>query len=162
MLQHCKSVILRSGLWAEFESHWNSILKSTTDAEYEERVEDFKRRFSQTYPSLTDYVLTFWLEKYKEKIVKRCVNEHTHFSNFTTSRVEGIHAVLKRRMPNSRGNLFTSSRAIIDTLFSQITELEKKRGSQQSRSLNIKNKDLFFFVKGLVSFSAILMVDKQH
>ena len=45
--------------------------------------------FSLEYLQEVGYIKTTWLDPYKEKLVKAWVDQHSHFGNVVTSRVEG-------------------------------------------------------------------------
>ena len=52
------------------------------------------------------YLRIYWFEPYKEQFVKVWVDRHLHFGNIVTSRVEGIHWLLKQHLKTSQFDLF--------------------------------------------------------
>ena len=52
------------------------------------------------------YIKATWLIPFKEKLVRAWVDQSTHFGNTATSRVEGIHALLKSYLRRSTFDLF--------------------------------------------------------
>lgn len=77
--------------WKEFYSHWYSIIRSPNEQIFRERISKFEQNYLPDYIEEVRYVKTNWLDQYKEKLVKAWVNQHLHFDNVVTSRVEGIH-----------------------------------------------------------------------
>lgn len=53
---------------------------------FEERLAKFELRYTAKYPQEVGYIKTFWLESYKERVVKAWVDKYLHFGNVATSR----------------------------------------------------------------------------
>ena len=71
---------------------------SSPDEEiFNERVQKFERQYLPEYLQEVGYIKTTWLDPYKEKLVKVWVDQHTHFGNVVTSRVEGniLYSILE-------------------------------------------------------------------
>ena len=91
----CQPVFSTSEEWKEFYGFWFLIINSSTIKEYHDRLLHFEQKYHSEYLDQVGYIKTTWLIPFKEKIVKAWVNQATHFGNTATSRVEGIHALLK-------------------------------------------------------------------
>lgn len=63
-----------------------AIVASPTKMIFEERLAEFERKYGDEYHEPVGYIKTYWLEPYKEMIVKAWVDEHSHFGNLATSR----------------------------------------------------------------------------
>ena len=72
----------------EFYQFWHSIISSPDEEAFKERVLEFERKYVPEYIQEVGYIKTTWLDPYKEKLVKAWVDQHTHFGNVVTSRVE--------------------------------------------------------------------------
>ena len=72
------------------------------------------------------YIKTTWLLPFKEKLVYAWVNQSMHFGNTATSRVEGIHALLKSYLRRSTFDLFDTWKAINLALQNQLAELQAR------------------------------------
>lgn len=59
---------------------------------------------------------------WKEKCVAYWTNQITHFGQQTTSRLEGLHALMKRWLANSRSDLYTFIRKLIPLWQQHFTE----------------------------------------
>jgi hypothetical protein len=117
VLRYCQPTFMRhqqgseayqQGLsdWSEFFNHWHSIMKSPDKEAFNQRVQELKRRYLPQYIEEVGYIKANWLDPYKEKLVKAWVDQHPHFGNVVTSRVEGIHGLLKSHLKKSTLDLF--------------------------------------------------------
>ena len=61
----------------------------------------------------------FWLEPYKENLVKAWVDQYTRFGNVATSRVEGIHGIMKDYIGISQLDFFQVWRRIKTAVLTQ-------------------------------------------
>jgi hypothetical protein len=91
VLQHCQPAFKTAEAdgWDAFYQSWHSIMSSPDEKTFEERVQELERKFLPEYLQEVGYIKTTWLDPYKEKLVKAWVDQHTHFGNVVTSRVEG-------------------------------------------------------------------------
>lgn len=108
------------------------------------------------------YIKTTWLEPYKEKLVKAWVDQHAHFGNVATSRVEGIHALVKSHLKKSTLDLFEAWRAIKHALLSQLSELRFNQAKQQTRTPIELSGPLYAAVRGWVSHEALRKVEERR
>lgn len=96
VLQHCRPFFASTSnqapnqageaSWTEFYVSWHSIVASPTEAIFEERLAKFELAYGETHLESVGYIKTYWLNPYKERIVKAWVDEHLHFGNVATSR----------------------------------------------------------------------------
>lgn len=87
-------------------------MQSSNEEAFSKRVSDFEQKYLPDYTDEVGYIKTTWLDPYKEKLVKAWVNQYPHFDNVVTSRVEGIHGLLKSHLKISTLDLFSAWRAI--------------------------------------------------
>ncbi|KAJ3568926.1 hypothetical protein NPX13_g6253 [Xylaria arbuscula] len=149
-------------IWNEFYQSWHSIINSPNEVVFDERVQEFERRYLSDLGDEVTYVKNTWLATYKEKLVKAWVDRHLHFDNAVTSRVEGIHGLLKTHLKRSTLDLFEAWRAIKHALFNQLAELESNQAQQQVRTPIDLNGFLYSIVRGWVSHEALWKVDAQR
>jgi hypothetical protein len=72
---------------------------SSDEKTFEERLAQFEAKYGDKYLSAVGYVKIYWLEPYKEMIVKAWVNMYMHFDNVATSRqVDYRLDTLERRL----------------------------------------------------------------
>lgn len=85
-----------------------------------------------------------------------------HFGNTVTSRVEGIHALLKSYLKSSKFNLFDVWRTIKHTIENQLSELQSTQARQQTRKpTKHTHSGLFNGIHGWVSHKAMKKVEMQ-
>ena len=96
VLQHCQPIFAAKNgsedaqaevqVWEEFYAFWHSIVRSPDEETFEVRLAEFEAKYGEEYLDAVGYVKTYWLEPYKEMIVKAWVNAYLHFDNVATSR----------------------------------------------------------------------------
>ncbi|KJZ69936.1 hypothetical protein HIM_10674 [Hirsutella minnesotensis 3608] len=59
--------------WNEFYGFWHSIVASPNESIFEERLTKFELKYGNKYLDAVGYIKMYWLDPYKEKIVKACV-----------------------------------------------------------------------------------------
>jgi hypothetical protein len=148
--------------WNKFYNHWHSIMKSPTTEEFAARLLKFEETYRSDYLEEVGYVRTNWLDPYKEKLVKAWVDQHLHFANVVTSRVEGIHGLLKSHLGVSTLDLFEAWRTIKLVLANQLAELRSNQAKQQIRTPIELSGALYATVHGWVSHQALRKVEEQR
>jgi hypothetical protein len=108
------------------------------------------------------YVKNTWLIPFKEKLVAAWVNQQRHFGNTATSRVEGIHALLKSYFKKSTFDLFEAWKSIRLALNNQLAELRANQAKQHIRTPLELDKALYRAVQGWVSHEALRKVEDQR
>lgn len=143
-------------------SHWHSIIESSNEETFHERVLEFEQKYLPDYSEEVRYVKTNWLDQYKEKLVKAWVDRHLHFDNVVTSRVEGIHWLLKSQLKVSTLDLFEAWRSIKHVLLNQLAELKSNQDKQHTRTPIELSGVLYGAVRGWVSHEALRKVEQQR
>lgn len=106
---HCRGPIIQKlGTqedWKRFNACYHQLIKSPSQHVYSERLHAFEQlvEFSQEFA----YLKNTWLI-YKEKLVHAWIDHHLHFGNNVTSRIEGMHAVLKAELKVSLFHTYLS------------------------------------------------------
>jgi hypothetical protein len=137
-------------------------VSSPNEACFKERVARFEQKYLPDHLHEVGYVMHTWLEPYKEKLVKAWVDQHAHFGNTATSRVEGIHALLKSHLKKSTLDLFEAWRAMKQALLNQLSELRSNQIRQQTRFPIELSGSLYSAVRGWVSHEALRKVEEQR
>lgn len=106
---------LASMTWEEQRTytngHWNNFWSYLQSIIYAETLEKYKlawQRLYEKYDAHTEliaYLWTVWFDDHAEKIVRAYSNLILHVGNHTTSRTEGMHAVLKEDLASSMCDL---------------------------------------------------------
>ena len=148
--------------WTEFFGYWFAIVNSIDEEAYNRQLDELERRYVPEYVDEVSYIKQTWLDLYKEKLVKAWVDQHAHFGNNVTSRVEGIHALLKGHLKSSQQDLFTAWNRIKQALLNQLAELRANQACQQVRTPLDLSGPLFSTIRGWVSHEALRKVDQQR
>ncbi|KAJ6437525.1 hypothetical protein O9K51_10085 [Purpureocillium lavendulum] len=109
------------------------ILTDRYEETFGQRVQEMEKRYVPQYLEEVGYIKANWLDLHKEKLIKAWVDQHPHFGNVVTSRVEGIHALLKSHLKKSTLDLFEAWRAMKQALLNQLAELQYNQAKQQIR-----------------------------
>ncbi|KAF4343856.1 hypothetical protein FBEOM_2189 [Fusarium beomiforme] len=148
--------------WNEFFNHWHSIMKSSDEKAFDQRVQELERRYLPQYIEEVGYIKANWLDPYKERLARAWVDQHPHFGNVVTSRVEGIHGLLKSHLKKSTLDLFEAWRAMKHALLNQLAELQSNQASQQRRIPIELSGSLYSAIRGWVSHEALRKVEEQR
>ena len=89
------------------------------------------------------------------------VDRSPHFGNTATSRVEGIHALLKWYLKRSTFDLFEAWKAIELALSNQLSELKSNKAKQQLRT-PLELSGALYGAVGWVSHEALRKVEEQR
>ena len=162
VLARCQPMFQTAEEWREFYTFWFLILSSPTQETYEERLTEFEKKYGLTNLEQVGYIKETWLLPYKEKLVSAWVDQQAHFGNTATSRVEGIHALLKSYLRRSTFDLFEAWKAIRLTLNNQLSELRSNQAKQQIRTPLELDKAIYRAVQGWVSHEALRKVEEQR
>ncbi|KAF5708438.1 hypothetical protein FMUND_10602 [Fusarium mundagurra] len=152
--------------WNEFFGSWHKLVASKSHAIYDERLKAFLLQYTRSHPKEVDYLLSTWLNPHKGKFVKAFVSEHLHLNQFVTSRVEGIHSLLKSHMKSSKVDLFEAFQIIKLVLMNQLTSLKSAQALEQATRPTwrtyILSGALYSQVRGWISHKALIAVDMQR
>ncbi|RKK11135.1 hypothetical protein BFJ67_g18162, partial [Fusarium oxysporum f. sp. cepae] len=148
--------------WKEFFNFWHEIVASTTEDIYNERLEKFKKRYIPDYINEVGYILETWLDLYKKSFVKAWVNTHLHFEQYATSRVEGIHSLIKLHLNHSQVDLFEAWRIIKLVLMNQLSQLEANQARQHIGNPIRESRVLYSNIRGWISHEALRKVETQR
>ncbi|PWI65091.1 hypothetical protein PCL_07390 [Purpureocillium lilacinum] len=164
--------------WNDFYGFWHSIVASTTETTFRDRLAKFELKYGNEYLEPVGYIKMYWLDPHKEMIVKAWVDQHLHFGNIATSRqvvcnikrvqtdtysrAEGIHSLMKSHIKTSTFDLFDVWQAMKHAITNQLKELKHIRVSQQVRLPLDVSGVLFEAVRGWVSHYALRKVQEQR
>jgi hypothetical protein len=148
--------------WNDFFNHWHSIMRSSDEQAFDQRVQELEKRYLPQYLEEVGYIKSNWLDPYKKKLVKAWVDQHPHFGNVVTSRVEGIHGLLKSHLKKSTLDLFEAWRAMKHALLNQLSELRSNQVRQQMRIPIELSGSLYSAIRGWISHEALRKVEEQR
>jgi hypothetical protein len=107
VLMNCKKSFISKEAWDVFFAEWKTIMYASSDQEYRQLWDKFVDRYNLTQGECIDYLYDTYIRNYRRRFVKCYTNQVLHFDTTVTSRGEGGHAVLKRRLRSSMSDLKT-------------------------------------------------------
>ena len=144
-------------------SAWNIIVESPTQELYANALVEFQDVCSD-FPIFLTYAMTT-LDEVKEKIVRAWTYHVLHFGCRTTNRVESDHALVKKYLDNSVGDLGACWKKIHDILVIQLTAIQTPFG-QSVTVLEHRFKDVTLYSRlgGYVSRYALdnIALEEEH
>jgi hypothetical protein len=129
----------------EFEAFilsWKSLINSSSVIEYQDKLAKFETNFSQIAPAALRYIKQTWLT-YKEMFIRAWVGQYLHLGNWATSRVEGSHAILKKHIGGSTGDILFVFERINSALEAQHYNLSSDLAEDRIKTLNFCSHFLY-------------------
>ncbi|XP_028108051.1 PKS-NRPS hybrid synthetase CHGG_01239-like [Camellia sinensis] len=163
VLTKCKKMFETQQKWEKFNHEWNSVVYSSSEIQYEERLKSLLKEFS-SYPDAVKYVMDTWLVPYKDKFVAAWTDTCMHCGNVTTNRAESAHAKLKRQLGSCQVSFQASFEKIHSLLELQHTDIK----ASFEKSLTVVQHQFkpsqFRELRGNVSISALeyLLVESKR
>jgi hypothetical protein len=121
--------------WQQFTALWNDIVFAPTESDFEEACAKFKRAFDndENTQHLYDYVMSRLKEGKREMFVACWVDNYPHLDNTSSSRAEGAHSHLKRKLRSCRGDLTTTVGVLRSGMVDQQRKVFEKMNKERSR-----------------------------
>ena len=105
VLTNCKKSFDTKEAWDSFFADWKTVVYASSEPEFLESWERFRIQY-QGQDQCVEYLNDIYIP-FRHRFVKCYTSMITHFETTTTSRGEGGHAVLKRQLGSSSGDLKT-------------------------------------------------------
>jgi len=129
---------------------WKDMVESSTQELYANALVEFQDAYSD-FPLFLKYAMTT-LNEVKKKIVRTWTDHVLHLGCRTTNRVKSAHALVKKYLDNSVGNLGTCWEKIHDMLVLQFAVIQTTFGqSVTALEHRFKNVTLYPDLGGHVS-----------
>lgn len=134
--------------WDQLMGCWWNVIESATEEDFEFRWNTLREDYFDQRHVIT-YLQTTWLP-HKEKLVRAWTDKLTHFGNIATSRVEGAHAVLKKMLQVSTGDLKAVCDRTALVLETQQREYQAKLETDKIKVYHSQNNPLMKSLIGKV------------
>jgi len=131
VLAKCKGYFNSNGEFETFLKMWTAVVRSRNVEEFEKALQNIKDSIGDQHQALC-YIQDTWLP-YRERFVHAWTDRYLHFGATVTSRVEGAHAVIKRYLHVSTGDLRAVKIAISLAIENQVKELRAAISSEKIR-----------------------------
>ncbi|CAJ2651958.1 unnamed protein product [Trifolium pratense] len=138
------------------EQHWNSLVRSKTAIEYDEKLTKMREFFPH---HVMVYLEETWL-LYKNRFVAIFIRNKLYFGHTTTLRVESAHATVKSWITVSTGDLLTVKTACQLTCNNQLAIIRLQTGRERA-STSLGYGSVFAAITGNVSFAALKIAYQQ-
>lgn len=136
---------------------WNLLMHSTTESTYYEQIDSMNNNL----PSSTmNYLASTWL-LHKEKFVSAWLDGVRHYGHISSSRVEGAHAVLKRWIEVSTGNLLVVHTTIEQACSDQLAAIRQQVAYDRSRA-DLGYGSVFAPTMGKISVHVLKSAHKEY
>lgn len=107
MAKNCKPSFATDKEWEAFLIAWHTVIYAKTEALFEAAWVQLVTNYCENYREDLNYIFDTWLTSWRDRLCKYSTNELRHYGITTTSRVEGMHRVLKSNLMFSIGDLMT-------------------------------------------------------
>ncbi|PIA36972.1 hypothetical protein AQUCO_03100011v1 [Aquilegia coerulea] len=137
---------------------WANVVLATTEAEYIHQLGELENEFKR-WPKFIHYLHQTWLGY--ERFIAAWTDQHMHFGNTSTNRVECAHASLKRALKSSKYDFLGMWEMIHPSLTVQITEIT---ASFVGGLLYVKHEHnilCFQNIRGIVSLNALDLIVEE-
>jgi MULE transposase domain len=145
----------------EFTEIWSQLLYTETEAEYERIYHTLWYRYRYLQPKILAYLDRIWLP-HKETFIQAWTNKVRHYGNVDSSRAEGVHQAIKRRMGSKQAHL----KDVVDHLLRYLNLHNKQlreelEYGQQNERTDLQNP-LYRKLHGHISYYAIDQVEAHR
>jgi hypothetical protein len=152
------SIPVRHPSFDAFLKEWANLLSSSTLDQFNTRLASFQ---AGTHPiGAVQYAVKTWIP-WKEKIVSFWVDQYPHFGNTTTSRLEGLHAVMKQYIRVSTGDLKGVFHRLQLFWRNQDLNLKHRLADQRNRRPQFVSKELFNHLRDSIHDTAIALINTK-
>ncbi|CAG8668060.1 1788_t:CDS:2, partial [Acaulospora morrowiae] len=145
--------------WIEFLGNWITVIKSKTEEDFNEKWEELMKKYNKNL-SIVKYLQDTWL-LLKKHFVSLWTDRYLHLGNVTTSQVEESHAMLKKYLQVSTGDLHVVYERISLALENQHREIQTMISQEMIRIPHAQAKPLYLQVITKVSIFALKKVHEQ-
>ncbi len=104
VLRHCKKFFHTKEDWEDFYTAWRTVAYAFSRVAFENAWDKLQDDY-EFLPEAISYLANTWVHPYKRKFVTCFTNEVLHFKNVVSSKGESGHALLKRELKISTGDL---------------------------------------------------------
>ncbi|KAG1447965.1 hypothetical protein G6F56_009091 [Rhizopus delemar] len=105
---------------------WSStVSSSSTEVDFESSFSEFSMQFASGEAGIRfiDYIKDNWVENHK----KTWTDDHMHFNSTLSSKIEGVHSMLKRYIKSSTGHIDTVFERIHNAITNQLQQIDVQR-----------------------------------
>jgi len=145
----------------EFNGFWSQLLYAQTEDAYNRIWQTILQRYQYTQPKILSYLTRVWLS-FKETFVQAWTDKIRHYGHVDSSRAEGVHRAIKRRMISKKAHL----NDVVDHL-TRYLDLHNRQlrqeleYDQQNERTDLQNP-LYRKLHGHISYYAIDQIEEHR
>lgn len=158
VLVHCKPHYESQEEWEVFLTTWKEVMYAFSEAEF---WQNWARLCETTHGQCVEYLTMTYLP-HRHRFVRCFTNRVLHFDTTVTSRAEGGHAVLKRQLGSSNGDLKTVVDAISLLLYNQLHDHIIAVEEAKTRFPLRLRKPIFLQLAAYISHYALRKISEQY
>ena len=159
VLTNCKRNFDTKEEWDTFFAEWNALIYAHSEGLFNELWEQFAVKYRSN--DVVEYLDITYIT-HAHRFVKCFTNRVLHFDTTSTSRGEGAHAMLKRHLGTSSGDLKTVVDAISLLLTNEYHDYQIKLNEDKIRYPLELRKPIFQQLSPYVSTEAIRRINTQY
>ncbi len=161
ILSNCKQYFISENddAWDSFMNEWSKVCSASSEVEYAEKWKNFSDIYS-TQSLAIDYIEENWLP-YRRHFVAFWTNQIRHFNQLVSSRVEGAHSKIKKKLKTSSGDYLTVCDRIENSYVSTVNAYRHRLSLQSTRKNRELSSDFFNLVVNRISEYALFKVMEQ-
>ena len=145
----------------EFAEFWTKMLYAETELDYTRNWLAMQEKYRDSQPQILSYLVRIWLP-YKETFVRAWTDRIRHYGNVDSSRAEGVHQAIKRRMGSKQIHLNDVVDYLSRYLILHNNKLrEELEYGQQKERTDLQNP-LYRNLHGHISYYAIDQVEAHR
>ncbi|XP_021971841.1 protein FAR-RED IMPAIRED RESPONSE 1-like [Helianthus annuus] len=162
ILKHCLQSFKTEESWERFLYKRRKLINSMTDLDYNYWYERIRSKLtSKKTDEIMDYLDSIWLQPYRDRFVSFWSDQHLNFSQRTTNRAEGQHALLKQHLGDSNYTLDKVVPLIDKLIRNKVTEIKGSIEISRSRTLGPHNKPIFNLLRKKVSHACLDLISAE-
>ncbi|OBS15929.1 hypothetical protein FPOA_13340 [Fusarium poae] len=147
--------------WGAFYAAFREVMYAPTQTIYYEKLDDFKEKYALDHSREVGYILEAWITPYKHKFIKAWTNQYRHYGQTATSRVEGIHQLIKNEIDSASVDLFEAWMKMTLVIETQCDQLDQMQTDEHSRPPADLVGGIWSVVRTWISSQALREVNKQ-
>lgn len=162
ILTHCKKYFKQGKDFQNFLCIWQHLVNSPTTDDFDARFNMMLSSYAEQYPDVLRYVVTTWVEPYKEYFVSAWIDKYLHLGNSTANHAESSHGQLKNFVEVSIGNLTNIWKTFDEMINRQHVEI-KKSFEESKDEADARFKGLLYSeLLGSISSAALDIIKKEE
>ncbi|KAK8923744.1 hypothetical protein KSP39_PZI019685 [Platanthera zijinensis] len=162
IMTHCKKYFKQGKDFQNFLCIWQHLVNSPTIDDFDARFNMMLSSYAEQYPDVLRYVVTTWIEPYKEYFISAWIDKFLHLGSSTANHVESLHGQLKNFLEVSIGNLTTIWKTFDEMISHQHVEIKKSFEESTIQADTRFRGSLYAELLGSVSFAALDIIKKEE